>query len=199
MVNDVRRHAPPYPFLADEDLVALAGQGDAVAFAVLYDRHARAAYSLAYRMLGERQAAEDLSQEAFLKVWRSVGTYRAELGTARTWVLSVVQNAGVDALRAGATRRRTRERAEAESARSQPCEAFAEAWRGALREELRRALGALPPKQLEVLELAYLGGRTHRDISGHLGIPVGTVKGRARLGLKKLRDHFGSRGTAVAG
>lgn len=198
-MNEARRHAPPYPFLADEDLVALAGEDDASAFAALYDRHVRAAYSLAYRMMGERQAAEDLSQEAFLKVWRSARTYRAELGTARTWVLSVVQNAGLDKLRADATRRRTREKAEDETTRSQPCEAFAEAWRGVLREELLRALSVLPPEQSEVLTLAYLRGRTHQDISGHLGIPVGTVKGRPRLGLKKLRDHFGSRGTAVTG
>lgn len=186
-----------YPRLADEDLISLAGSGDARAFAVLYDRHSRAAYRLAHRMTGGREAAEDLAQDAFLKVWTSADSYRSERGSVRTWVLAIVQNAGVDALRAGATRRKTREFAERSAHRSQPCEAFAETWRGALRVELRRALDALPPEQLEVLTLAYLSGRSHEDISAHLGIPLGTVKGRVRLGLKKLRDHFAD-GQAVS-
>jgi len=72
--------------LADEDLMPLV-EGDAAAFAELYDRHGRTAYSLAFRMMGERQAAEDLTQEAFLKVWRSAGGYRPERGSVRAWVL----------------------------------------------------------------------------------------------------------------
>ncbi len=76
----------PYLLLADEDLIPLAGGGDADAFAGLYDRHSRAAYSLAYRMMGERQAAEDLMQESFLEVWRAARSYQAERGSVRTWV-----------------------------------------------------------------------------------------------------------------
>jgi len=99
-----------YPLYADEDLMHLVGWGDAAAFAVLYDRHGRTAYSLAHRMIGEKQAAEDLTQEAFLKVWRSAGRYRAGRGSVRTWVLSIVHNRGVDQLRSLASRRRTQER-----------------------------------------------------------------------------------------
>ncbi len=95
-----------YLLLADEDLISLVGQGDAEAFAVLYDRHSRAAYSLAYRMMGERQAAEDLVQDAFLKVWRSATSYRADRGSVRTWLLSIVHNRGIDQLRSLASRRR---------------------------------------------------------------------------------------------
>lgn len=73
-----------YLLLADEDLMSLVGDGDAGAFAGLYDRHSGAAYSLAYRMMGERQAAEDLVQEAFLKVWRAARSYRAQRGSVRT-------------------------------------------------------------------------------------------------------------------
>ncbi|MBD0354410.1 MAG: sigma-70 family RNA polymerase sigma factor, partial [Rubrobacteraceae bacterium] len=96
-----------YLLLADEDLISLVAQGDAEAFATLYDRHSRAAYSLAYRMMGERQAAEDLAQEAFLKLWRSATSYRADRGSVRTWLLSIVHNRGIDQLRSLASRRRT--------------------------------------------------------------------------------------------
>ena len=181
-----------YSLLADEDLVSLAEGGDAEAFAALYDRHSRAAYSLAYRMMGERQAAEDLVQDAFLKVWQAAGGYRAERGSVRTWVLSIVHNRGVDQLRSSAGRRRTRDRVEAETRTSQPSEAFAEAWRNSQREQVRQALRALPPEQVKVLELAYFSGYTHTEIAELLDLPLGTVKGRMRLGLKKIREYFDS-------
>ena len=179
-----------YPLYADEDLMTLVGWGDAAAFAVLYDRHGRTAYSLAHRMTGERQAAEDLMQEAFLKVWRSAGGYRAGRGSVRTWILSIVHNRGIDQLRSMASRRRTQERTEAEAPRSQPSEAFAEAWRSALQDEVGEALGTLPSEQFEILELAYFSGHTQVEIARMLDLPLGTVKGRTRLGLKKLRGLF---------
>jgi RNA polymerase sigma-70 factor (ECF subfamily) len=181
-----------YSLLADEGLVSLAEGGDAEAFAALYDRHSRAAYSLAYRMMGERQAAEDLVQDAFLKVWQAAGSYRAERGSVRTWVLSIVHNRGVDQLRSSAGRRRTRDRVEAETRTSQPSQAVAEAWRNSQREQVRQALRALPPEQLKVLELAYFSGYTHIEIAELLDLSLGTVKGRMRLGLKKIREYFDS-------
>ena len=96
-----------YLLLADEDLVSLVEANDSQAFATLYDRHSRAAYSLAYRMMGERQAAEDLVQDAFLKLWQAAGSYRAERGSVRTWLLTIVHNRGIDQLRTLASRRRT--------------------------------------------------------------------------------------------
>ena len=179
--------------------MSLASNGDTGAFAALYDRHSRAAYSLAYRMMGERQAAEDLVQEAFLSVWRAAASYRAERGSVRTWVLSIVHNRGVDQLRSSAGRRRTRDRVEAETRTSQPSQAVAEAWRNSQREQVRQALRALPPEQLKVLELAYFSGYTHTEIAELLDLPLGTVKGRMRLGLKKVREYFDSRGMAVPG
>jgi RNA polymerase sigma-70 factor (ECF subfamily) len=191
-----------YPHLADEDLISLVGSADARAFAVLYDRHSRAAYRLAYRMTGGRQAAEDLTQEAFLKVWRSADSYRSERGSVRTWILSIVHNRGIDRLRSAATRRRTQDRAKAEAgtsaARHEPSEAFAEAWRGYSRERLREALGALPREQREAVTLAHLHGQTHTEIAQRLGLPLGTVKGRMRLGLKKLGEHLGGGDLAPA-
>ncbi len=178
-----------YLLLADEDLISLVeANDDPVAFAVLYDRHSRAAYSLAYRMMGERQSAEDLVQEVFLKVWRGAGSYRAERGSVRTWILSIVHNRGIDQLRSTASRRRMQEKVEASAPRSQPSEAFAQSWRNSQREQVREALSALPEEQLKILELAYFSGYTHVEIAGLLDLPLGTVKGRMRLGLKKMRS-----------
>ena len=195
----VRDHRGRYPLLDDEDLISLVGDGDAQAFALLYDRHSRGAYSLAYRLMNERQAAEDLVQEAFIKVWRSAGGYRVGRGSVRTWILSIVRNRGIDQIRSRASRRRTQEKIEASAPRSQPNEAFAETWRTSQRAQVREALNTLPREQLKILELAYFSGYTHVEIADLLGLPLGTVKGRMRLGLKKLRGHFEARGMAATG
>ena len=89
------------------------------------------------------------------------------------------------------------EKVEASAPRSQPSEAFAESWRNSQREQVREALKTLPEDQLKTLELAYFSGYTHLEIAELLNVPLGTVKGRMRLGLKKMRDHFGSRDMAV--
>ena len=184
--------------LADEDLISLLQNSDAQAFATLYDRHSRAAYSLAYRMMGERHAAEDIVQDSFLKVWRAAAaSYRADRGSVRTWLLSIVHNRGIDQLRSTASRRRTQEKVEAFAPSFQPSEAFSQSWRNTQREQVREALKSLPEEQLKVLELAYFSGYTHLEIAELLGIPLGTVKGRMRLGLKKMRDHFGSQDMVV--
>src|ERR687890_935787 len=189
-VADRRRQ---YLLLADEDLISLvAAKGSAEAFAALYDRHGSAAYSLSYRMMGEKQASEDLMQDAFLKVWRNAGSYRTERGSVRTWMLSIVHNRGIDQLRSLASRRRTQDKVEASAPTSQPSEAFAETWHNSQREQVREALGTLPKEQVKILELAYFSGYTHVEISEMLGVPLGTVKGRMRLGLKKIKEHFDS-------
>jgi RNA polymerase sigma-70 factor, ECF subfamily len=186
-----------YLLLADEDLMSLAGTSDAGAFAGLYDRHSRASYSLAYRMMGDRQAAEDLVQEAFLSVWRSARSYRAERGSVRTWILSIVHNRGIDQLRTIASRRRVHDKVEATTSVAQPSEAFAETWRNSQHEQVREALRILPPEQLKVLELAYYAGYTYVEIADLLDLPLGTVKGRMRLGLQKIREYFDTSGREV--
>ena len=180
--------ARQYLLLADEDLISLVQQArDPQAFATLYDRHSRAAYSLAYRMMGERQAAEDIVQDALLKLWRAAGSYRAERGSVRSWLLAIVHNRAIDQLRSLASRRRTQERVEADAPISQPSEAFAQSWRNTQREQVREALKTLPREQLKVLALAYCSGYTHAEIAELLELPLGTVKGRMRFGLKKMR------------
>lgn len=179
--------------------MSLVHEGNSDAFATLYDRHGRAAYSLAYRMMGERQAAEDLVQDVFLRVWRSTASYRPDRGSVRTWILTIVHNRGIDQLRSMSSRRRTQDKVEASAQTSQPSEAFAETWRNAQRDQVRDALKTLPPEQLKILELAYFSGYTHVEIAELMDLPLGTVKGRMRLGLKKIKDYFDSRGMTVPG
>ena len=178
--------------LADEDLMQLIRGGDARAFETVYDRHASAAFSLAYRMMGARAAAEDVTQEAFLSLWRSGARYDRARGSVRTWVLGIVHHRAIDALRRGMVHDRRRAHDDSalehvEARERTPAEA-------ARREEtavMRDAMGQLPEDQSRVIELAYFGGFTHTEIAEMLGAPVGTIKGRMRLGLGKLRGMLG--------
>jgi RNA polymerase sigma-70 factor (ECF subfamily) len=193
----VRDHRVRYPLLDDEDLMLLVEGGDADAFAALYDRHCRLAYSVAHKLTGEKQAAEDLTQEAFIKVWCSADGYRPQRGSVRTWILSVVRNQGIDQLRAKATRRRMQEKLEASAPRYEPSEAFAQVWHEARLGRVRKALDALPHFQQQVLELAHFSDLTHMEIAERLRLPLGTVKGRMRLGLVKLRKDTELRDVAA--
>jgi RNA polymerase sigma-70 factor (ECF subfamily) len=195
--HGVRDPAGRYALLADEELISLVGDGDTRAFASLYQRHSRPAYSLAYRLMNGRQAAEDLVQEAFIKAWRSVGSYRVGRGSVRAWILSIVRNRAIDLFRSHATRRRTQDKVESEAPRSQPNEAFAETWRNFKRDLVRQALEELPYEQRKVLVLSHFSELTHAEIAERLCLPLGTVKGRMRLGLEKLRKNSELRGMAV--
>jgi RNA polymerase sigma-70 factor (ECF subfamily) len=178
--------------LADEELMLLVSERDARAFEIIFDRHGGAAFSLAYRMCGRRAMAEDVVQEAFLSLWRTGARHDRVRGSVRSWVLSVVRNRAIDAFRRGAGRESSDvtddgiaermaapERTEAEVAAR-------EAARG-----IRTALSGLPGEQRQVIELAYFGGFTHTQIAEMLELPTGTVKGRMRLGLAKLRLALG--------
>jgi RNA polymerase sigma-70 factor (ECF subfamily) len=129
-----------YRLLADEDLISLAESGDAEAFATLYDRHSRAAFSLAYLMITGRQAAEDLEQDAFLKVWRATTSYRADRGSVRTWILSIGHNRGIDQIRFHASRRRMQDKVESSAPKYEPSEAFSETCKNSRRDQVREAL-----------------------------------------------------------
>lgn len=175
--------------LADEDLIPLMARGDARAFETIYERHAGAAYSLAFRMVGTRASAEDVTQEAFLNLWRSGAHYDRSRASVRTWILGIVHHRAIDALRRASVHARRRSDDETAADRLQAPERVDEDV--ARRDEaaiVRDALDALPPDQLKVIELAYFGGFTHVEIAQLLKSPVGTVKGRMRLGLRKMRE-----------
>jgi RNA polymerase sigma-70 factor (ECF subfamily) len=178
--------------LADEDLMRLVQRGDARAFEAVYDRHGQAAFSLAYRIVGDRTAAEDIVQEAFLSVWRSSIRYRPDRGSLRSWLLSVVHNRAIDSLRRSLVHQRRRADAEGiEEREAAPELTDAEAFRREDAQQVRTALERLPADQLRVVELAYFGGFTHSEIASMLRMPLGTVKGRMRLALDKMRDGLG--------
>jgi len=175
--------------LADEDLVPLMAGGDARAFEALYERHSGAAFSLAYRMVGTRALAEDVIQEAFLNLWRSGAHYDRARGSVRTWILGIVHHRAIDALRRASVHSRRRSDDETAAERLEAPERVEEDV--ARRDEaaiVRGALDILPAEQLKVIELAYFGGFTHVEIAELVQQPVGTVKGRMRLGLKKMRE-----------
>jgi len=166
-------------------------QGDARAFELIYDRHGSAAFSLAYRMVGDRAVAEDVTQEAFLSIWRSRLRYEAERGSVRSWVLGIVHHRTIDALRRNLVHSRRRTSAEGiEERHEAPERTDVEAARREEARTVRAALETLPGEQNRVIELAYFGGFTHTQIAEMLGLPVGTVKGRMRLGLDKLHREL---------
>jgi RNA polymerase sigma-70 factor (ECF subfamily) len=174
--------------LADEDLMGLVQDGDARAFEVIFDRHGDVAFSLAYRMCGRRAMAEDVVQEAFLSLWRSGARYDRTRGSVRSWVLGVVHNRAIDLFRRDTVRAGkdiSDEEAVQRLASDESIEREVQRREDATR--VRGALAELPGEQRQVIELAYFGGFSHSQIAEMLSLPAGTVKGRMRLGLTKLR------------
>lgn len=170
----------------------LVSKGDPRAFELLYDRHSQAAFSLAYRMTGRRAAAEDVVQEAFLSIWRSGARYDHTRGSVRTWILGVVHHRGIDGLRRSLRHDKRRASDEGIEERFEaPDRTDVTAARREEAAEVRDALASLPAEQSKVIELAYFGGFSHSEIASMLQTPVGTVKGRIRLGLEKLRGQLG--------
>lgn len=183
--------------LADEDLMARVREGDARAFELVFDRHGGAAFSLAYRMCGVRARAEDVVQEAFISLWRSGARYDRTRGSVRSWVLRTVHNRAIDSFRRE-TARHGQDIHDERLAEQMPAATTTEA-QAEQRDDARRvrsALSQIPPDQRRVIELAYFGGFTHTQISEMLELPAGTVKGRMRLGLAKLRIELGAAGVA---
>jgi RNA polymerase sigma-70 factor, ECF subfamily len=195
-LRPARRSPPSAPGLAgiaDENLMLGIHRGDAAAFEVVFDRHSDAAFSLAYRMCGRRATAEDIVQEAFLSLWRGGGRYDRTRGSVRSWVLGVVHHRAVDLFRRDAIRAaRDFSDDEALEAQRAPGSPARDVGRRDDAAAIRIALSDLPDDQRHVIVLAYFGGYSHTEIAAMLRIPTGTVKGRMRLGMSKLRLSLGA-------
>jgi RNA polymerase sigma-70 factor, ECF subfamily len=192
MADDLRN-------LADEEVMQLVQSGSPRAFELLYDRHGGAAFSLAYRMIGNRVGAEDITQEAFLSIWRSRLRYDRARGSVRTWVLGIVHNRAIDALRRSLVHDRRRDTLEGVEERHEAKERTdVEAARREEARSVRSALDTLPEDQRRTIELAYFGGFSHSQIAELIDEPIGTVKGRMRLGLEKMRRQL-AEGYAAGG
>lgn len=180
-----------FSHLTDEALIALVGRGDDDAFGALYDRFSRIAYGLALRILRDRALAEDAVQDAFLAVWRSASSFKAERSKPSTWVLTLVHRRAVDLVRREERRRADPiDDVEHPSGGATDAEANLRSQRRLVQEALRR----LPDEQREALELAYYGGFTQSELAERLGQPLGTIKSRMFTGLARLRDLLAEAG-----
>lgn len=180
------------PAEQDRELVRRMAAGDESALGALYDRHATLLHSVALRIVGDPDDAEEVVEEAFWQAWRQAARYEPGRGAISTWLVMICRTRAVDRVRA--RRRFAAERwdelPDAASTGGDPAPAtpLDDAEAGELRRMVAEVMAALPPEQRETVELAYFGGMSQTEIAGVTGQPLGTVKTRARLALGKLRN-----------
>jgi RNA polymerase sigma-70 factor (ECF subfamily) len=174
----------------DRDLIRRVGEGDREAFRSLFSRYGQTAMALALRVLRQYHLAEETVQEAFLSVWRDPGAYDPERGTVRAWLMSAVHNRAVDLVRREEAQRRRADEAigDVQVDVADPAEAVVEEI-GLPQERaaVREALASLPGEQRKVIELMYYDGMSQSRIADELALPLGTVKSRTLLGMRRLR------------
>jgi RNA polymerase sigma-70 factor, ECF subfamily len=179
----------------DSQVAAQLKRGESTAIESLYDRYGRLAYGLAFRILNERGAAEDVVQDAFVSVWRHAAGFDSSRGSLRNWLLSIVRNRAIDRLRGG-----SRTRTEIELEEAEPGAEVPDVWQAVAqdleRRQIQEGFSELPESQRRTLELAYFGGYTHVEIADRMQVPLGTVKSRMRIGLEKMRTFLTARGVA---
>jgi len=176
----------------DAALMARAQNGDIDAFAALYDRYAAHAFRLAQAICHDAGRAEDAVQEGFLAIWHARARFRPEKGSFKAWSMRIVKNRAIDSRRAAAARpplQAIETPAEAPDAESKPVQDQVVARSES--DALLVSLSELPEAQAEVIALAFFGELSHSEIATQLDLPSGTVKGRMRLGLEKLRKQMG--------
>lgn len=184
-----------YNDLTDESLLALIVEADRQALESLYDRYGSRVFSLSYRILSDQGASEEVTQDVFLNVWRRAASYQAGRGKFTTWLFGIAHHRAIDELR---KRSRTRlnnnesvdDHLSLESGDPQPAEAAITSSEYGM---VRAALKELPEEQRRVIEMAYFGGLTQAEIAEELSQPLGTVKTRMRLGLRKLKSALSPR------
>ncbi|HEX2586791.1 MAG TPA: sigma-70 family RNA polymerase sigma factor [Gaiellales bacterium] len=193
MTDRTPRRDPITEHLSDHGLLALVARGDRDAFARLYDLYAGPAYSLALRVVRDRDLAADVVQEAFLAIWNQASKFDSSRGQPSTWILTVTHHKAVDTVR-----REERRRADAiEEARDIPDASLPvedQAWQGVAREQVRAAMSKLPDPHREVLELAYFAGYTQSQLAERLAVPIGTVKSRTFAAMNALRELLAASG-----
>lgn len=175
----------------DPTLLTSIVKGDQQAFSQLYDHSSTLLYTLAFRILGNREEADELLQDVYLEVWRKVARYDVGRGTPIAWLITLTRSRAIDRLRARSTRAHATSQLDAASRVADlgpsPFETQAD-------QELRMAVGtamtSLPPAQQQAIELAYYEGLSHNEIAARLNQPLGTVKTRIKLGMSKLRENL---------
>lgn len=182
---------------SDAEIGLALGEGDVQALALLYDRYGTVAYSVAIRVLGDPELAEDVVQESFLKIWNNASAFDPRRGSVRSWLLTSVRNCAIDHMRGRHSHTRREldlAAAEAMAPAGAPDDSWHEVSLALERDAVRAALDRLPPEQRQAVELAYYGGYTHREIAEISKVPISTVKGRIRLALEKLHSYLEGKG-----
>lgn len=181
--------------LSDEQLLLSVADGNQDAFACLYDRHAARLYGLAVKLLKDRQTAADAVQDTFVKIWKNASKYRSQLGRPLVWMSYICRNRCIDLIRSSLGDRTSIpddplwiERQEPSAPESD--NPLANIQDAQLRERIRQAMQMLPLEQRRLIEQAYTRGLSHTELAAEVGLPVGTVKSRIRLGMRKLRKHL---------
>ncbi|MCC7012472.1 MAG: sigma-70 family RNA polymerase sigma factor [Planctomycetes bacterium] len=177
------------------ELVAAIARGDQGAMAELYDASQRVVFALVLRVLGERESAEEVLLDVYMQVWRRAASFDAERGHVSTWLLTIARSRALDRRRTHLSRARREspwsdEREAALADRSCTCEPAAAHESEERCSAVRCAILELPDAQRHAIELAFHGDLSHTEIAERLGLPLGTVKTRIRLGLSKLKDQL---------
>jgi len=171
--------------LDDIALVARIRRRDEAALLALYDRYQRLLMALALRIVGDRETAEEVLQDVFVRAWESIGTFDERRGSVSSWLFGITRNRSIDVLRSAQHRARTRERDGLPEQRGDGSDVAEFATTRIL---VREALEHLSPERRRPVELVYFGGLTHQEAAEALGTPLGTTKGRIRAALDQLRS-----------
>jgi RNA polymerase sigma-70 factor (ECF subfamily) len=176
----------------DSDLLALVIQRDQQALAALYDRYGGRVFALALRLLNDRQAAEEVVQDVFLRIWQRADTFQTGAASVLAWLLAITRNRSIDELRSSRSAARRQESTKLlDTLATDAGDPQRRAEDRLLAEDVRRVLVELPTRQRHAVELAIFGGLTHSEIAAALGAPLGTVKSWLRQGLRQLRATLG--------
>ena len=187
-------HKPAVAPTSEQNWIALihcVAGGDQTALAQLYDQTSRLVYGLALRILGDAGAAEEATLDVYLQVWRQAYLFDAARGNPVAWLMTLARSRAIDRLRSSARARRQEEPLEAAAQTADAaCDPEQDAFVAERQRLIQAALDQLGPEQREVITVAYFSDLSHTEIAAHLGLPLGTVKTRIRLGMARLRDYL---------
>ena len=188
-IPDISALPAQVPATVDVELLASLADGDQSAMAELYDRHSSAVFGLAFRVTRDRALAEEVTQEAFLGIWRNAARYDASRGAVRAWIMVIAHNRAIDAVR---RRRPAVLSFDQDNGLVETLPQLLDVWSEVSAKfdaaSVKRAFAKLPAPQSQSLELAYFSGLTQSEIAAATATPLGTVKSRVRLGLIHLRE-----------
>ncbi len=176
----------------DPALLANVVKGDQQAFSQLYDHSSTLLYTMAFRILGNQEEANELLQDVYLEVWRKVARYDVGRGSPIAWLITLTRSRAIDRLRTRSSKNKTAMSPIDSAISSHAADLGPSPYETQADQELRMAVGtamtSLPPAQQQAIELAYYEGLSHQEIAARLNQPLGTVKTRIKLGMSKLRE-----------